>query len=237
MIIKEKIQKFLGIDPESQTRKARLSASRVKLFHKSVPYFAKAAVVGGVALFAGEAKPAQAAGNSVVRSTDFDGELVLTMGRINKETGRYDRQPVGEAERADIVEISWPSPGFGGFQRAILEVPRLGPVWQVNVKDVSTVASWGFLGKDNEVVKWMKEKHGGQLMQASRDPKGNEPRPSEIFMGRLHYEEFPGQAAGLIVVQEADGFSPIAEEVIAHLDLSFHEGSIASNTPIRAVRK
>lgn len=156
-----------------------------------------------------------------------DGELVLVHAADAGDT--LDRLPVGEGERVDIMEISWPGQGFGGLDRAIIVIPRLGNVWQVNVLlGAQTVATRGFCGTNEAVAEWAVTAHVPSLQQASRDATGNQPPAAEIGVYRLDYE-----ARALIVVQAATAANaPSPEEVLTRIELSFHEDGNVSAVPL-----
>lgn len=157
----------------------------------------------------------------------YDGEL----GPVAFDMGKpkvYSRSPLGSAERATIVELSWPGQGFGGFDRAIVVLPRLGPVWQVNVTGYSTQMQRFFCGWGDEVVNWAVEAHLPSHMQASRNKNGVEPATNEIPVLALNYEE----GSVRIVVEGRTG---VAEKALSMLDLSFHEGDVQSAQPLHLV--
>lgn len=156
-----------------------------------------------------------------------DGELVLIHAADAGDT--LDRLPIGEAERVDILEISWPGKGFGGLERAIIVLPRLGPVWQVNAKaGAQTVATRGFCGSNEAVADWAVTAHVQSLQQASRDADGNQPSAGEIGVYRLDYE-----AKVLIVVKKTTATNaPSPEELLSKIELSFNEGGKVSAVPL-----
>jgi len=160
-----------------------------------------------------------------------DGELVLVHAA---DLGEFlDRLPVGEAERADIMEISHLGNGFGHYDRAIIVLPRLGPVWMVDVvKGAKTVATRGFCGTNEAVAQWAVTAHVPSLQQASRDSEGKQPPESEIAVYRLDFE-----ARALIVVKPATaGNAPTPEEILTWIEVSFHEGGTVSYVPLHVVR-
>lgn len=159
----------------------------------------------------------------------YDGELVLTHKADEGDT--LSRTPVGEAERADIMEMSWAGEGFGGLDRAIVVIPRLGPVWAVNVKaGVQTIATRGFCGTNEAVASWAVAAHVPSLQQASRDAEGQQPTSEEVGVYRLDYE------ARALYVEKAAPAGPSPEEVLGWIELSFHEGGVRSSTPLHVVR-
>lgn len=161
-----------------------------------------------------------------------DGELVFVLKTPEGQV--FQRTPVGEAARADIVEVGrLGGNGFGGWDRFILVVPRLGPVWEVNVLDTSTVAERGFCGDNAAVAKWAVEQHVPSFRQASRDPNGKQPGIDEIAVYRLDFEK-----REMIVEKPAN--SPVApkpETVLGWFDVSFHQGQNKSAVPMHVVTK
>lgn len=156
-----------------------------------------------------------------------DGQLVLVHAADAGDT--LDRLPVGEAERVDIMEISWPGQGFGDLDRAIVVLPRLGPVWQADVlPGAQTVSTRGFCGTNEAVADWAVKAHVPSLQQASRDGQGDQPSADEIGVYRLDYE-----ARTMIIVKKATtANAPAPEEVLSHIELSFHENGNVANVPL-----
>ncbi len=157
----------------------------------------------------------------------YDGEL----GPVAFDMGKprvYARSPIGSAERETIVELAWPGRGFGGFDRAVVVLPRLGAVWQMNVKSYSTQAQRFFCGTGEEVTQWASKAHLPSFQQASRNQNGAQPQEGEVALIRLNYEE--GTAKVVVA-----GRAGVAEKVVSMMDLSFHEGGKESNQPLSLV--
>lgn len=156
-------------------------------------------------------------------TTCEDGELLF---RDTYPEGEVSpRVPLGEAEREDIVELSWPGQGFGGLDRAILVTPRLGPVWGVNIIGAQTIGARGFCGWGDEVTNWAKTQHIPSLQQASRDTTGAQPATTEIGVFRLNYEDG-------ILIQVVPGAQGVAEGLLSRLDVTFSEGNNHSAQPL-----
>lgn len=152
-----------------------------------------------------------------------DGELLF---RDTYPEGMVSpRVPLGEAERENIVELSWPGNGFGGLDRAILVTPRLGPVWGVNVTGAQTISARGFCGWGDEVTRWAVSQHVPSLQQASRDINGAQPVATEIGVFRLDYE-----AGALIEI--VPGATGVAEGLLERIDVTFSEGAVHSAQPL-----
>lgn len=172
--------------------------------------------------------PAMAAAvGSVAKGSEVcaDGELILV--HAADQGGVLSRIPIGEAERVDIVEVSWRGKGFGDLDRIILVTPPKGSVWEVNVKPgANTIAARGFCGSKAEVEAWAVKAHVASLQQASRDKNGNQPQDGEIGVYSLDFEK------GALNVVQGAGKGPDPKELLDKIDVSFHEGNIASNVPL-----
>lgn len=156
-----------------------------------------------------------------------DGELIFVHAADEGDVLR--RVPIGEAERADIIEISWPGGGFGGLDRAIVVVPRLGPVWSLNARHgATTIAARGFCGSNEEVTAWVLKAHVPSLQQASRDENGNQPAVEEFNVVRFNFE---ARAMRVVRRATADGVAS-PEDIMTRFDLSFHEGANRANVPL-----
>lgn len=160
-----------------------------------------------------------------------DGKLVLV---YNAPVGTVlDRTPVGEAERADIMEFSKePGRGFGNHDRAIVVIPRLGPVWMVDVKKgADTIMTRGFCGTNEAVTDWAIKAHIPSLQQASRDANGDQPPANEIGVYRLDFE-----ARALIVVKAATADNaPSPEEILSWIEVMFNDGTSISDVQMHVV--
>lgn len=173
--------------------------------------------------------PTQPAGTGVCE----DGKPVLV---YNADAGQVlDRTPLGEAERADILEISYEGKGlgFGSHARAIIVIPRLGPVWMVDaVAGSDTIMTRGFCGTNEAVTDWAIKAHIPSLQAASRDSNGDQPPADEIAVYRLDFE------AGAFIVEKAAtaANAPTPEEVLSWIEVMFNENGHASAVPMHVVR-
>lgn len=158
----------------------------------------------------------------------FDGENVFTFAAPKFQV--LPRVPMGEAERADIVEVGVPGKGFGGFDRFILEIPRKGNVWQPNLQEGALTAhEIGFCGQDDAVTDWAIKTIVASLQHASRDPQGNQPDAGEITVVRLRFED--------ATLQEVKPGSLKAEDIASRwLDVSFRENGKTSAVRLKAIR-
>jgi len=148
-----------------------------------------------------------------------DGE---TVGNLFDNVSRV---PVGLAENAAVIEVSWSGNGFGGFERAVIVVPRLDGV-QVFLNRVSTVHMLRYCGTLAEVENYVSDKttHIHAMVVTAVDSQGQKPEESEIGAWSLSIQT--GVPSSLVNAPKG----PSLAEVRSHIEV-VRLISLAYDTP------
>lgn len=113
-------------------------------------------------------------------AADYQGTESCQDGKIvSNQYADITRIPIGTLEGAIVAEISWTGSGFGGFDRAVVVVPRMTAQTMAFVLKSRTIHLVQYCGFLKDILNYAPT-HVDALVQSSQDDAGNRPDPQEI---------------------------------------------------------
>lgn len=117
---------------------------------------------------------------SGAQGTDYQGAEGCQDGKIvSNQYADITRIPIGTLEGAIVAEISWTGSGFGGFDRAIVVIPRMTAEKMAFVRNSRTIHLVQYCGFLKDILAWAPT-HVDAMVQSAQDDAGNRPDPAEI---------------------------------------------------------
>jgi len=124
--------------------------------------------------------PMPAAPENPASGTDYQGTDQCQDGKIvSNQFADISRIPIGTLEGAVVAEISWTGSGFGGFDRAVVVVPRMTSETMAFVRNSRTIHLVQYCGFLKDILAYAPT-HVDAMVQSAQDDQGNRPDPEEI---------------------------------------------------------
>ncbi len=107
---------------------------------------------------------------------------------IGNQYANLNRVPVGTAEGTIVAELSWTGSGFGGYDRAVVIVPKLDDTrYAIHVLNPKTVHEVQYCGADQAIDNWAPT-HVDAMVITAQANDGSRPDPNEIGVYRLNFD-------------------------------------------------
>lgn len=113
-------------------------------------------------------------------SEEYQGAEGCVDGKIvSNQYADINRIPIGTLEGAIVAEVSWTGSGFGGFDRAVVVIPRMTSETMAFVRNSKTIHLVQYCGNLDAILAWAPT-HVDAMVQSAQDDQGNRPDSKEV---------------------------------------------------------